>query len=105
MAVQKINLKQDVTLNIVGEHGVIYSPSFENIPVLDNGYTLLLDEGLSSEVSYQVGNGLTLVPSTNSIVWYLDTSGLEKKRYEGCLVSDTKIANAYLKINIILDLQ
>ena len=105
MAVQKINLSQDLAVNIVADWGVIYFPSFENIPQLDNSYTLVLDEGLPTEVTYGIGTGLTLAPTAKGVVWNLDTSLLQKKRYTGYLESADKLAGKYLKIVIYLDLK
>lgn len=100
-----IDLRQHATLTIHAEQGVIYAPSFDGIETLDAGYTLMLDEGEATEVSWTVGSGLTLQNNPNSIVWALDTSSMLAKTYEGYLISDSRVAGVYLKIEIKLILE
>ena len=102
--VYKINLRQDILLRILLEHGVTYAPSFDGIPQLDTGYTLTLDPGLATEVVYTVGSGLTLSSFTSSVVWNLDTSVLQNKTYTGILESDSKVSGVYLKVNLQLEM-
>lgn len=103
--VYKINLKQDILLRILVEHGVSYAPSFDQLPQLDTGYTLTLDAGLATEQIYTVGSGLTLSSATNSVIWNLDTSQLQAKTYTGTLESDSKVSGMYLKINLIVEVE
>lgn len=100
----KINLRQENRVVFLVDHDVVYSPSFDDIPQLDSGYTLMLDEGLGTEVSFTVGSGLTL--GTDSIIWNLDTGNLDSGHvYSGYLKSDSNVAGVYLYIEIELDVK
>lgn len=102
MSKTTLDLRQNTILEILIDSGVNDVISWNDINQLDTGYTLTLDAGLTSEQIYTVGSGLTLVSSTNSITWQLDTSILETKKYTGVLVSDSKVAGIYFKSSVIL---
>ena len=86
------------------DQGVSYSPFWGGLPNLDSEYTLVLDPGLATEVTYTVaGGGLVLDAQTSSVTWILDASILSKKTYHGYIESQSKVAGVYFKVNIKLE--
>jgi len=85
---------------------LVYALSLVDIPLaLDTSYTLILNEGLTGEVEYTVGSGLTIITETKSIVWELDTAALAVGEHKGYLVSNSNIDGIYLQINITLTIK
>ncbi len=97
-----LDLKQKEELVVYADKDVLYNVSFNDVPNLDTGYTIVLNEGEVAEVVYTVGSGIVLVPETNSIVWQLDTNDLLEGKHYGYLVSDSDVAGLYLNIDLIV---
>ena len=100
-----LDLRQDLTLDIFLNKGVIYYPSISNIPVLDSQYEIIIDENGDFENIYTIGNGLTLESSTRSIIWEINTNSYDIGVYDGVLESQSNIAGIYLKIKIKLHVE
>lgn len=102
MSVAKLNLNQNITLQICVDKEVVYSPSIYGFEVLDTAYNLVLNEGTDNEVSYSVGDGLTLTDTEDmkSITWTFDSAELQTGMNRGYLRSESKIAGTYLDIKI-----
>lgn len=83
------------------KHGVQYPILFSGFKNLDVDYTIVIDEGLPSQETYNVGSGITL--GEKSFVWTLDTSLLENKQYNGRVYSNSNVAGVYFEYNIELN--
>ena len=97
-----LDLKQKEELVVYADKDVLYNISFNDVPNLDTGYTIVLNEGEITELTYTVGSGIVLVSETNSIVWQLDTNDLIEGKHYGYLVSDSDVAGLYLNIDLIV---
>lgn len=100
-----LDLRQDLVLDIFLNKGIIYYPTINDIPVLDSFYEIIINEGRDFEKIYNIGNGLTLEQSTKSIIWELDTDFFNVGDYDGFLISQSRIAGIYLKIQIKLHIK
>ncbi len=79
------------------DYGTLDVLTWEGIPTLDSGYTVILDEGETTEVTFTVGSGITLDSQNNNISLAIDSSTLQNKNYQGYIVSDSKIVGVYFR--------
>lgn len=93
-----LDTRQGAYTNILMDAGVSDVITWSNIPNLDTGYTLEIND-----LTYTVGSGLTIDIPTKSVVWTLDASAFTGgQTYKGTLKSDSTIIGTYLFINIKL---
>ena len=95
-----LDLRQNNVMEFLVDQGSIGVITFSGISQMDTGYTLILDEGLTTEQTFTVGSGIDLDVPTSSINWTFDTTGWEKKIYTGQVVSDSRVLGIYFKIKI-----
>ena len=100
-----LDLRQNLILDIFANKNVKYFPSFDNINQLDVNYSIIMSPNTPEEIIYIIGNGLTLVSTSKSIIWELDTTLYDIGIHEGYLASESNIAGIYLYIKIRLHIE
>ena len=88
-----LDLRLNTCVKIRIDEGVAYQPSIDGITNLDTGYTFTIN-GLTKTV----GAGLTL--TADGIIIEIDNTDFPAGEYKGFLVSDSKQAGIYLRIEI-----